>query len=425
MCAAQHGRTNLIIRVSLKSMPHYYLDTLMKKKIKVSEARLGMYIDSLCGRWIDHPFWRKSFLLDQQKDLDGLLACGTEEIWINTDLGLDVETQPDDESYMEAVEEKKIELEPPVILSEEIRRARKIHTQGRIDVTDMFKRACNKEELRLDRVLILVDEIRRSTARNQNAFLSLSRSRGKEDYLCLHSIATCALMIMLGRNMGMDHETVISLGLAGLLHDIGNIGFPDDLLNKPGELTQKEYEIIKTHPIRGWEILNEHHLDNIVLDVCLHHHERMDCKGYPEQPPLDSLSLFARMAAICDTYDSLISDSYYRKGISPATAIREMTKWQASQFDKEVFHAFVRTVGFYPFGTLVKLKSGRVAVVEEQSKKSLATPIVRVFFSTRVDEPIFQEWIDLSKVPDKIVSIEEAADLEAELRIDLRVMSVI
>ena len=399
----------------------------MKKKIKVSDARLGMFIDSLCGRWIDHPFWRKSFLLDQQKDLDGLLACGTEEIWIDTDLGLDVEdaVSTDEPGYMEAVNTEKPELEPPVLLVDEIKKARKIHSQGRIDVANMFMSACNKEELRLDRALILVDEIRRSTARNQNAFLSLTRSKNKEDYLCLHSIANCALMIMLGRTMGMDQETVLSLGLAGLLQDIGYIGFPNDLLNKPGELTQKEYNIIKTHPIRGWKILKELNLDNIVLDVCLHHHERIDRQGYPEGLALDALSLFARMAAICDTYDSLISDSYYRRGISPANAIRRMTKWQEEQFDKEVFHAFVRTVGFYPFGTLVKLKSGRVAVVEEQSKKSLASPIVRVFFSTINDEPIFQEWIDLSKSPDKIVSIEEPDDLAEELRIDLRVMSVI
>ena len=399
----------------------------MKKKINVSEVRLGMYVDSLCGRWIDHPFWRKSFLLNQQKDLNGLLACGTEELWIDTDLGLDVEptVEPGSPATSETENQKKPEQEPPVILSEEIKRARKIHTQGRVDVTDMFKRACNKEELRLDRALILVDEIRKSTARNQNAFLSLTRTKSKEDYLCLHSIATCALMIMLGRKMEMDQETIISLGLGGLLHDIGNIGFPDDLINKPGKLTHEEYDIVKTHTVRGWEILNEHHLDNIVLDVCLHHHERTDGTGYPECLPIDSLSLFARMAAICDTYDSLISDSCFRKGISPANAIREMTKWQEGQFDKQVFHAFVRTVGFYPFGTLVKLKSGRVAVVEEQSRKSLASPIVRVFFSTRVDEPIFQEWVDLSKVPDAIVSVEEADELEEELRIDLKIMSVI
>ena len=402
----------------------------MKKKINISDVRLGMFIDSLCGSWIDHPFWKKSFLLDQQKDLDDLRVCGTKELWINTDLGLDVaevtaetgaDVPPPD------MEELKKErgLEPPVVLVDEIKRARKIHSQGRLDVTEMFGRACNKEELRIDRALILVDEIRRSTARNQNAFLSLTRAKDKEDYLCLHSIAVCALMIMLGRKMGMDHETILSLGLAGLLHDIGNIGFPNDLLNKPGELTQEEYNIVKTHPRRGWEILKAHNLDNIVQDVCLHHHERMDSTGYPDGLPIDSLSLFARMAAICDTYDALISDSYYRKGISPANAIREMTKWQEGQFDQKIFHAFIKTVGIYPHGTLVILKSGRVAVVEEQSSKSLASPIVRVFFSTKVDQPIFQEWVDLSKVQDAIISVEEADVLEEELRIDLRIMSVL
>ena len=400
----------------------------MKKKINVSDVRLGMYIDSLCGSWIDHPFWRKAFLLDQQKDMDALLVCGTKELWIDTDLGADVGDDIEQESStpnLAASTPKKIEVEPPVVLSDELKRARRIHTQCRMAVTDMFKMAFNKEELRLDRALILVDEIRRSTARNQNAFLSLTRAKNKEDYLCLHSIANCALMIMLGRQMGMDHETIITLGLAGLLLDIGNVGFPVGLINKPGKLSNEEYDIVKTHPRRGWKILKQHNLDNIVLDVCLHHHERMDGKGYPECPPVDSLSLFARMAAICDAYDSLISDSYYRKGISPARAIRELAKHQEGQFDQKVFHAFIKTVGIYPFGTLVKLKSGRVAMVEEQSNKSLSAPIVRVFFSTKINEPIFQEWVDLSKVPDAIASVEEADELARELRIDLNMMLAI
>lgn len=399
----------------------------MKKKINVSDVRLGMYIDSLCGSWINHPFWRKAFLLDQQKDLDALLVCGTKELWIDTDLGVDVgsDVEPEDNPDSAAATQKKIEVEPPVVLVDELKRARKIHAQCRIAVTDMFKMACNKEELRLDSALILVDEIRRSTARNKNAFLSLTRPKNKGDYLCLHSIANCALMIMLGRQMGMDHETIIIIGLAGLLLDIGNVGLPAELINKPGKLSQEEYDVIKTHPRRGWEMLKEYRLDNIVMDVCLHHHERMDSKGYPDGLPVDSLSLFARMAAICDTYDSLISDCCYRKGISPARAIREMAKWQEGQFDKEVFHAFVRTMGIYPFGTLVKLKSGRVAMVEEQSNKSLSAPIVRVFFSTRVNEPIFQEFVDLSKVQDTIVSVEEADELSKELRIDLKMMLAI
>lgn len=406
----------------------------MKKKINVNEARLGMFIDSFCGSWINHPFWKKSFLLDQQKDLDAIWACSTKELWIDTDLGLDVETatvpdsEPADSGEKKPENDKKqegVEVEPPVVLSDEIKRARKIYSQGRVAVTELFGMACNQEELRIDSALILVDEIRRSTARNQNAFLSLTRSKAVDDYLNLHSIAVCALMIMLGRQMEMDHETLISLGLAGLLHDIGTAGITAKLIDKSGKLTQEEYDIVKTHPKQGWEMLKAHKLDNIVRDVCLHHHERMDGKGYPDGLSADSLSLFARMAAVCDTYDSLISDSYHRKGISPANAIRQMAKWQEDQFDKPVFHAFVKTMGIYPFGTLVKLKSGRVAVVEEQSKKSVSSPIVRVFYSTKMKEPIFQEWVDLSKVQDTIVSVEEADSLSRELRIDLKTMSVI
>lgn len=400
----------------------------MKKKINVSDVRLGMYIDSLCGNWINHPFWRKAFLLDQQKDMDALLVCGTKELWIDTDLGVDVGGDIEPEGHtpdQAAATQKRIEVEPPVVLVDELKRARKIHAQCRIAVTELFKMACNKEEFNLDSALILVDEIRRSTARNKNAFLSLTRPKNKEDYLCLHSIANCALMIMLGRQMEMDHETIITIGLAGLLLDIGNVGLPAKLINKPDKLSTEEYDTVKSHPRRGWEMLKDRRLDNIVMDVCLHHHERMDSKGYPDGLPVDSLSLFARMAAICDTYDSLVSDCYYRRGISPAKAIREMAKWQEGQFDKEVFHAFVRTMGIYPFGTLVKLKSGRVAMVEEQSNKSLSAPIVRVFFSTNINEPIFQEFVDLSKVQDTIISVEEADELSKELRIDLKMMLAI
>ena len=398
----------------------------MKKKIKVSEARLGMYIESLCGSWVNHPFWKKSFLLDKQQDLEELLACGTEEMWIDTGIGEDVANAPKPQD--EDGESGNIEKTPPpspVLLSEELQRARKIRARGRVAIKEMFKQAFNKELFHLDHVLILVDEIRKSIARNQSAFLSLMREKEEKEYLSLHSISMCALMVILGRKMGMDNETVLSLGLAGLLQDIGSVDIPPELLNKQGELTPAEFEIVKVHPKRGWEILNAHNLDNIVMDVCLHHHERIDGKGYPNKLPVDMLTVFSRMAAVCDTYDSLISDSSYRKGVSPASAIRSMAKWQDTQFDRSVFHAFVSAVGIYPCGTLLRLRSERLAVVEEQSPVSLSTPIVRVFFSIKRDQPIFQEWVDLSKGHDSIVSVEEAASVEKQFRINLKTMSVL
>ena len=410
----------------------------MKKKINVSEIRLGMYIDSLCGSWINHPFWKKSFLLEQQKDMEALQACGTKELWIDTERGEDVASTSSDKAPVTtavAADDpgKERDIEPPVILADELKRAKKILAQAQLDLREMFFRACNEDELRIDRAVLLVDDIRKSTARNPHALISIARSRNADNYLAQHSMAVCALMIMLGRKMHMDHETLLSLGLAGLLHDIGYTRLPPEFLCIPGKLTMEEFYQAQNHPKVGAEMLKKRGLDNIVQEVCLYHHEQIDGEGYPHKLTLDALPVFARMAAICIAYDNLMADSYqlYRYGVrfqkacSPGNAIRLMARWQKNRFDENIFKVFVNMVGIYPHGTLVKLKSGRVAVVEEQSGKSLLAPIVRVFFSLNVDEPIQQQWIDLSKVKDEIVSVEEADELSSELGIDLKIMSVV
>lgn len=263
----------------------------------------------------------------------------------------------------------------------------------------------------------LVDDITQSVTRNSGALLNLARLKNKNDYTFQHSVAVSALMIALGQKMDMEGDTLKSLGMAGLLHDIGITMIPEEVLNKPGRLTDSELEMVKSHPRLGWKILKESHdVDAIVLDVCLHHHERVDGTGYPEKLSGESLTLFARMAAVCDLYDTLTSDHLNKKGMAPADAVRKMAELQNTHLDQTVFHAFVKTVGIYPTGTLVKLKSGRLGVVADQSPKSLLTPIVRVFFSTKVNAPIFPEMVDLSKVPDAIASVEDPVNWKFDLK---------
>jgi len=212
-------------------------------------------------------------------------------------------------------------------------------------------------------------------------------------------------------------EMLRSLGVAGLLHDVGKTMIPVDLLYKPGKFSDKEFQIIKTHPQLGLEMLKQSPgVDDVVMDVCLHHHERIDGTGYPEGLSGDAVTQYARMAAVCDAYDDLTSDSTYKKRVEPATAIRKMAEQQGKHFDPVIFQAFVKTVGVYPVGTLVKLKSGRLAVVTDQSAKSLLTPIVKVFFSTKSNEPIFPEIVDISKVPDPIASVENPATWKLDLK---------
>ena len=390
----------------------------MLKKINVHDLKLGMFLQEICGSWMDHPFWKKSFELADPQDLKTLTECGVVEVWIDTDKGLDVDSNEGGLSREEA--QKKIDLKlqqsakeaakitPRVSLQEELEQARKIHSKAKEAVTHMLLEARMGKALQLGEISTLVDDISQSITRNPEAFLSLSRLKTKDNYTYLHSVAVCALMIALGKQMGLDSALLKDLGMAGLLHDVGKMMIPDEVLNKPGRLTDDEFNVVKNHPLRGWEILQgSDGVSEMAMDVCRHHHERVDGKGYPDKLAGESLSLFARMGAVCDVYDAITSNRCYKDGWEPSEAIRKMAEWQEGHFDSTVFHAFVKTIGIYPSGTLVKLKSTRLAVVIEQSQKNLLTPVVKVFFSTKGNSPINPEIIDLSQSTDSIMNAED------------------
>ena len=389
----------------------------MIKKVQASDVRLGMYIHAIRGNWLEHPFWKKSFKLEQQKDLDKLVSCDLDEIWIDTSKGLDV------------AGDKKIPLENPqpvkpvstgaavppvkkpvarVSMEEELEAAKKIQNKAKEAVTSMFSEVRMGKALEIEGAESLVEEINQSMERNPNALLTLIRLKNVNEYTYMHSVAVCMLMVALGRQLGLDAAQIKQAGTAGLLHDIGKMVIPNEVLNKPGQLTDEEFVIMKSHPERGWEILKScYQVHETALDVCLHHHERVDGKGYPKKLSGDALTLFARMGAVCDVYDAISSDRCYKPAWSPAESIRKMASWKDGHFDETVFQAFVKTIGIYPSGTLLKLKSGRLGVVMEQSTKKLTTPIIKTFFSTRANAHILVEILDLSKGTDGIEKIED------------------
>jgi HD-GYP domain-containing protein (c-di-GMP phosphodiesterase class II) len=187
---------------------------------------------------------------------------------------------------------------------------------------------------------------------------------------------------------------------------------PSDILNKPGRLTDAEFVSIRSHPAAGHAMLLEGHgVSDISLDVCLHHHEKMDGSGYPHRLPGEQISLFAKMGAVCDVYDAITSDRPYKSGWGPAESLRKMAEWSKGHFDDAIFKAFVKSVGIYPVGSLVLLTSGRLGVVVDQTAQSLLTPKVKVFYSTKAKVRLPPQIIDLSRpeIRDKIVSHEDPA----------------
>jgi putative nucleotidyltransferase with HDIG domain len=388
----------------------------MLKKIGVEDLRLGMFVDELCGSWIDHPFWRSRLKLDDPAVLKQILDSPVKEVVIDVSKGLDVAAAAPEPAPALSPEPVKAApahvAEPKVSLEAEMGRAAKVCATARGAVASMFQEARMGKAIDAKHALPVVEEISSSVRRNPGALIGLARLKSKDDYTYMHSVAVCALMVSLARQLNLDDQQTREAGMAGLLHDIGKMMVPLSILNKPGKLTDDEFVSVKSHPVEGYKLLKEGSgVSEITLDVCLHHHEKMAGNGYPDKLKGEQLSIFARMGSVCDVYDAITSNRPYKSGWDPSESIRKMAEWSGPHFDPAVFQAFVKSIGIYPVGTLVKLESGRLGVVIEQHEKSLLAPKVKVFFSTKSQSYISPQILDLAGpgLQDKIVGREDAA----------------
>ncbi|UCV28722.1 HD-GYP domain-containing protein [Ferribacterium limneticum] len=385
----------------------------MLKKIPVEKLTLGMHLQAFCGAWLDHPFWRTKFVLTDPNDLCLIMESSIREVWIDASKGTDVETG-DFAGAKEVVSAEEIPEPPPVVqekasFNDEVKRAAKICAKGKEAVVSMFQEARMGRAIEAEAAAPLVEEISNSVMRNPGALISLARLKTADDYTFMHSVAVCALMIALARQLGLDEQQVRDAGMAGLLHDLGKAMIPLEILNKPGKLTDEEFDLVKTHPAEGYKLLLEGSgISEMTRDVCLHHHEKVDGSGYPKELNGETMSLFAKMGAVCDVYDAVTSNRPYKAGWDPAESIKRMAEWKG-HFDPAVFQAFVKSLGIYPIGSLVRLASGKLGVVVEQGEQSLLKPKIKVFFSTKSQAYIKPELIDIARSPEKIAGREDAA----------------
>ncbi len=389
----------------------------MLKRVSVQQLQLGMYLREFCGSWMDHPFWRTSFVLKDPKDIELILASKIREVWIDAELGLDV---PADAPVVSVAEAPPATIAPerapvprqikPVPAAQEVERAARICMASKAAVVSMFEEVRMGNAVDVGGARQLVEDITDSVARNPGAIISLARLKTADDYTYMHSVAVCAMMVALAKQLGLDEAQTRSCGMAGLLHDLGKVAMPTEVLNKPGKLTDAEFDIIKSHPTEGYKMLMASSgVDPVSLDVVLHHHEKMDGSGYPERFAGEQISLHSKMGAVCDVYDAITSNRPYKAGWDPAESLRKMAEWANGHFDMRVFQAFVKSMGIYPVGSLVRLTSGRIGVVTEQSAGSLTTPLIKVFFSTKSNMRIVPTMIDLSS-PSAIERIQNRED---------------
>jgi HD-GYP domain-containing protein (c-di-GMP phosphodiesterase class II) len=369
------------------------------KKVAVNQLTVGMFVHGFDESWHKHPFWRSQFLIKDLSRLREVQACGIPHCWIDVSKGLDASAEKPQQpaaatvAHAEPAAQPKLERVP---LADELERAARLRARSAQAMRRMFAEVRLGNAIETGECVSLVAAVVESINRNPDALLSLARLKNADEYTYLHSVAVCALMVALGRQLGLNDAQCREAGMAGMLHDLGKAAMPQDVLNKPGKLTPEEFAMIKQHPVRGYEmLLAGADVSEGVMDVCHHHHERVDGTGYPHGLIGDGISLLARMGAVCDVYDAVTSDRPYKAGWDPAQALAQMATWKG-HFDTAIFQSFVKSVGIYPTGSLVRMRSGRLAVVLDQNPSALTKPRVKLFFSTKAGLPLQPQILDLA-----------------------------
>lgn len=377
----------------------------MIKRVPVSALRVGMYISDLNKDWIPHNNLKKSGPLKNEAVIEKIIKLGIKEIYIDTNKGIDTEdgipikeAERNNEKLLEKAAALPPLTRPQISLPDEMVVAEKLHREAKGLVSNVMADVKIGKSIDVSSVSELADGMLDSIFRNHNALSCLGRIRQKDSYLMEHSVNLSVLMSIFGRSLSLERDILHQTIIGALLHDIGKILVPDEVLHKPGKLTDDEFFAMKTHVTHSHDILQATEgISELTIIVAAQHHEKMDGSGYPKGLIGEAISPYGRMVAITDVYDAITADRVYHKGMTPTAAIKKLLEWSGAHLDRGLVEHFIRTVGIFPVGSLVLLESGRLGVVIEANEDDQRLPTIRVMYHTKFRNFIKTQVIDLSK----------------------------
>ncbi|VXB48196.1 Diguanylate cyclase [Pseudomonas sp. 8BK] len=331
-------------------------------RIKVDAAQLtvGMYVVELDRPWTDTTFLFQGFRIRQQQDIR-LLQEVCRYVWVDARQSV---TEYDQVTANIAQPEALQPAIAKVDFNLEMLQAAPSWNAAREESLRILQAVKLGQELDVEAVKAVIKDCVESILRNPAAMLWLARIKNSDEYTAEHSLRVSILSIALAKELGLPVYQLEQIGVCGMLHDVGKIKVPNEILNKPCALTAEEQCIMQSHAAEGRKLLmSNQQVTAATVDVAYSHHERLDGQGYPRGLNASKIPYFAKIIAVADSYDAINSDRVYSKGKSSLESLRILLEAVNSHFDEEIVDCFIRMVGIYPPGEIVELTNGEVGII--------------------------------------------------------------
>ncbi len=371
---------------------------IKEKKITqmpVSGLKIGMYVRELDRPWLETPFILQGFPIRTIEDIEEIAKhCE----WVVVEVGEDV-WQPAQERVLQAERMQRAQTHTPsATRSDELRNAQNAHTHARTLTRSFMDDVRLGRGIDIKEVKATVSECVRSVLRNPDAMLWMSKLRDKDAYTSEHSLNVGLLAIAFGRHFGASEEDLNKLGMAGMLHDVGKMQTPQDVLLKEGRLSDDEFELMKMHAQQGRDILLSHrNIYHGAIDVAYGHHENLDGSGYPRGIKSGGITDFTRIVTLCDVYDAITSDRIYKRGASSLNALKIIQDQAGKKFDARLAQEFIECIGLYPPGSIVELHNGEAGIVISTNHRHRHLPKVMIVRDQQ-KQPCPERVLNLEKV---------------------------
>lgn len=356
------------------------------EEVDINDVKVGMYIEDVIegdGRLLVS----ENRIIQNTGQVEDLKRKGIKKVRVDIQKGKDVGRVTAAPDVNVEADQHKREFE----YYKELDKAVEVHKEGLERATRVLKAIREGKPFSLTTIKSAARDIVDSIMRNPDALLSLSQLKDYDNYTYIHSVNVAILTVSVAYHLDYSEERLIEIGMGGLLHDIGKMRVPEEILNKPGKLTDSEFAIIKRHPELGLEsILDQRGIPDIARKMVLQHHERYNGKGYPFGIKGERIHEVGLISAVADVYDALTSDRIYKAAWTPQKALATIFKQRDKDYSSKIVEIFTKMMGVYPVGSFVKLATGEMGVVVRIEQGALLAPDVLVLFDKygkRVKDP--------------------------------------